>query len=123
MEEPVMEEAVMEEPMAAEAEAMAEPMMESAVGGDINSQPPGHFAVQVVASSNIKNLKAFAQRNQISDEWVAETSVDGKTWFVLLQGVYPTISEAKEALEQASITLDTSPWVRSVGSLQAVMIQ
>ena len=137
--EPVAEEAIMEEPVGTEAEveamAMAEPepepmmeepepmMAETVVGGDLNSQPPGYFAVQVVASSNMENLKAFAQRNQLSDEWVAETSVNGKTWFVLLQGVYPTMSEAKAALEQASATLDTSPWVRSVGSLQAVMIQ
>jgi len=137
--EPVAEEAIMEEPVATEAEEMAmaelepepepmmeepEPMMEATVvGGDLNSQPPGHFAVQVVASSNMENLKAFAQRNQLSDEWVAETSVNGKTWFVLLQGVYPTMSEAKAALEQVSATLDTSPWVRSVGSLQSVMIQ
>ena len=125
-EEPMMEEPMMEEPVDAESEAMVEqePMMEaSMVGGDINSQPPGHFAVQVVASSNMGNLNAFAKRHQISDEWVAETNVNGKTWFVLLQGVYPTMSEAKAALEQVSVSLDTSPWVRSVGSLQAVIIQ
>lgn len=135
--EPVAEEPIMEEPVDTEAEAMAmaepepEPMMEepepmmaaTVVGGDLNSQPPEYFAVQVVASSNMENLNAFAQRNQLSDEWVAETSVNGKTWFVLLQGVYPTMSEAKAALEQVSATLDTSPWVRSVGSLQSVMIQ
>jgi DamX protein len=120
--EPVAEEPMMEEAMAEEAEMVAEPVA-SGIGGDINSQPPGHYALQVVASSNMGNLKAFAERHQISDEWVAETTVNGKVWFVLLQGIYPTMDEAKVALEQASAGLDTSPWVRSVGSLQAVMIQ
>ena len=120
MEEPVMEEAAVE----AEPVMEEEPVMEQAVaGGSIGSQPAGHYAVQVVASSNMENLKAFAGRHQISDELVAETSVDGKTWFVLLQGVYPTMDEAKAALEQVGDSLETSPWIRSIGSLQAAMIQ
>lgn len=125
-EEPVMAEPVMEESMPMESEAVMEaepePMM-AAVGGDINSQPPEYFAVQVVASSNMENLQAFASRHQFLEEWVAQTSVDGKTWFILLQGVYPTMEEAASALAQVSQSLDTSPWIRSVGSLQSVIVQ
>lgn len=124
-EEPAMEEPVMEESVMMEEEPVeAEPVMAASVtGGSIASQPAEYFALQVVASSNMENLKAFASMNQFSEEWVAETSVDGKTWYVLLQGVYPTNEEAKAALEQVSLTLETSPWIRSIGSLQAVMIQ
>jgi len=118
-EEPMMEEPMMEEPIGAETVSV----VESGVSGDIPSQPPGHFALQVVASSNMGNLKAFADAHQFSDKWVAETTVNGKVWFVLLQGIYPTMDEAKQALEQVGAGLDTSPWIRSVGSLQAVMMQ
>jgi septal ring-binding cell division protein DamX len=124
--EPVMEVAMMEEPImeaavTMETEAVAEPVI--LMGGDISAQPAEYFAVQVVASSNMENLQAFVNLHHFSAEWIAETSVDGKTWFVLLQGVYATMDEASMALQQVSVNLDTSPWVRSVGSLQAVMIQ
>lgn len=113
------------ETMAPEEPAMMEPapmMMESA-DGDIASQPPGYFTVQLVASSSMKNLNAFVQRHNLSDRWVAETIVDGKNWFVLLSGVYATRDEAAAALADARATLDTSPWIRTVGSVQAVMIK
>jgi septal ring-binding cell division protein DamX len=117
--EPVMEpEPVVE----AEPEPVEEEPAMTATGGSISSQPAGHYAVQVCASSSMENLMAFAKNNQLSDEWTAETSVDGKIWFVLLQGIYPTMDEAKAAMVHVE-TLETSPWVRSVGSLQAVIAQ
>jgi len=105
-------------PMAGMAE---EPMMGSGQPGDIRSQPPGYYTVQLVASSNMKNLMAFTRRNNLSDQWVAETNVNGKTWYVLLSGVYATRDEAQAALADARAKLTTSPWIRSVGSVQAVM--
>ncbi len=104
------------------AEVEPEPEMSAAMGGDISSQLADYYAVQVCASSSMENLMAFAKNNQLSDQWTAETSVDGKTWFVLLQGIYPTRDEAKAAMVEVE-SLETTPWVRSVGSLQAVIIQ
>ena len=108
----------LEEPMG-DVEPMAEPV---AVGGGLAEQPAGMFAVQVVASSSMEQLTAFANANQLSDEWVAETIVDGKVWFVLMSGVYATKSEAEQALEGLQ-GLETQPWIRSVGSVQSAMSQ
>ncbi len=116
--EPV--EAVEPEPVESMAE---EPVMEAGAAGDIHSQPPGYYAVQLVASSNMKNLTAFTRRHNLSDQWVAETNVGGRTWFVLLSGVYATREEANAALADARAMLDTGPWIRTVGSLQSVMVQ
>jgi septal ring-binding cell division protein DamX len=113
----------MEEPMMVDEPMMVEEPMMMASGGDIRSQPPGYFAVQVVASSSMKNLLAFAKRNGFSEQWTAETNVNGVTWYVLLQGIYPTMADAKAALAEVSANLDTRPWIRSVGSLQSVMMQ
>ena len=99
-----------------------EPMMAAGTAGDIRSQPPGYYTVQLVASSSMKNLMAFTQRHNLSDQWIAETNVNGKTWFVLLSGVYASKQEASAALSDARAQLDTSPWIRTVGSLQAVMV-
>ncbi|MCW8933678.1 MAG: SPOR domain-containing protein [Gammaproteobacteria bacterium] len=110
--------AVMDEPMA-EPVMMAEPAA-IAVSGSLAEQPASMFAVQVVASSTMDQLSYFARQNNLSQEWVAETSVDGKVWFVLMSGVYSTKAEAEQALDGLQ-GLGTQPWIRTVGSIQAVM--
>jgi len=116
---------IMEEPM---SEPMAEPVMEieepamAMVGGSLADQPASMFAVQVVASSSMDQLNYFASQNNLSQEWVAETTVDGKVWFVLMSGVYATKAEAEQALDGLQ-GLGTQPWIRTVGSVQAVMGQ
>ena len=115
--QPVMP-VVMEEPVVEAAPARQVAM---ATGGDIASQPAGYFAVQVCASRTMKQLATFAKRHNLSDQWTAQTTVRGETWFVLLEGVYATREEARDALSRVSGQVDTRPWIRSVGSLQAVM--
>ena len=117
----VESEGVVEEPMA-EPEYAMEEKSATAVSGSLSEQPASMFAVQVVASSSMDQLNYFVQQNQLSDEWVAETSVDGKVWFVLMSGVYGTKAEAEQALEGLQ-ELGTQPWIRAVGSVQSVMSQ
>ncbi len=115
------EEPPMDEPMA-EPEPIVEEASAVAVGGGLAAQPANMYAVQVVASSSMDQLNFFASQNQLSDEWVAETVVDGRTWFVLMSGVYATKDEAEQALTGLQ-ELGTDPWIRTVGSVQAVMSQ
>ncbi|MFW2374268.1 MAG: SPOR domain-containing protein [Gammaproteobacteria bacterium] len=103
-------------------------MVESTVNvmpqaGDLRSVPANYFTVQVCASSSMENLRFFARQHNLSAQWAARTNVNGKNWYVLLLGVYPTRGEAVSALADVRNRLDTTPWVRSMGSLQAVMIQ
>jgi len=117
--EPMAQPDSMEPPM---AEAPAEPAADSMVsGGSLAQQPENYYAVQVVASSSMKNLQNFAQAHGISDQWVTETTVDGKNWYILLSGIYPDKQQAQAALDEMRIKLDTSPWIRTVGSVKAVM--
>jgi DamX protein len=134
VEESMYAEPVYAEPMPMSGEVMpmeavaAEPaMMEpvapeevAPVAGDLSAQPAEYFVVQVVASSTMAQLNDFANANSMSNDWVAETNVNGKTWYVLILGVYPTKSEADQALASVS-NMGTQPWVRSVRSLQSVM--
>lgn len=101
----------------------AEPVLPEAgmvMPGNLSAQSPNAFVVQVVASSTMKQLTDFARKHQLSDEWVAETTVNGKVWHVLLLGVYADRAAAEQALQTVK-DLDTRPWIRTVGSLQAVM--
>lgn len=116
--DPMMAEMVVEEPAPMEMMPEPEPML---ITGDIASVPANEFTVQVVASSSMENLMHFARQNNLSDEWTAKTSVNGKIWYVLLLGVYPDKQQAADALNSVRGRLDTSPWIRTVGSLQAVM--
>ena len=84
----------------------------------LSGTPADHFAVQVVASSSVENLNAFATKYGLSNELTAQVTVNDKTWTVLLLGTYPTLEAAKEALTSIQDKVDTSPWIRSVGSLQ-----
>lgn len=104
------------------------PMVESTMNaqletGNLRSVPTNYFTVQVCASSSMENLRFFARQHNLSDQWAARTNVNGKNWYVLLLGVYPSRGEAVTALGSVRNRLDTTPWVRSMGSLQAVMIQ
>ena len=110
---PVMEEPVMMEPV-------QEEIMPMSAGSSLAEVPASHFAVQVVASSTMENLTAFANQYQLSDQWVAETTVEGRVWYVLMLGVYPSKVEAEQALGSVQ-SMETQPWIRTVGSLQAVM--
>lgn len=126
--EPMHEEAMPVESGMYQSESVsmepAEPVLPEAgvvvMPGNLATQSANAFVVQVVASSTMKQLNDFARKHQLSDEWVAETSVNGKTWHVLLLGVYPDRAAAEQALQTVK-DLDTRPWVRTVGSLQAVM--
>lgn len=116
--EPALPEMVMlDEPVVAKSPAR----QNMAAGGDLSSQPADYFAVQVCASRSMKQLGTFAKRHNLSAQWTAQTTVKGETWYVLLEGVYATRDEAKAALAQVSGQVDTRPWIRSIGSLQAVM--
>jgi len=117
-----IEEPPMDEPYVEPEPVVEEEPAPVAAGGGLAAQPSGMYAVQVVASSSMDQLNFFASQNQLSDEWVAETVVDGRTWFVLMSGVYATKGEAEQALTGLQ-ELGTDPWIRTVGSVQAVMAQ
>lgn len=115
----VIEEAVVEpEPAPIIEESV--PMMQS-VAGDIMTQPADYFVVQLCASSTMDKLLKFARRYNLPEQWTTQTNVQGKTWYILMQGVYPTRTEAESALSFVrGQGLPTKPWIRSVASVQAV---
>jgi len=111
-----------DEPAAEVIIAEAEPVADTAVqAGDIASLPAEQFAVQVVASSSMENLLAFASAHNIADDWTAKTMVGDKVWYILLSGIYASKAEAQGALADVATQLDTAPWIRNVGSIQEIM--
>jgi len=112
-----VEEIMINEPA---AEVMTEEPVTEVPSNNISEIPADHFAVQLVASSTTENLTAFATRHDLSSDLTAQITVDGKIWHILLLGTYPTLAEAKEALAGINDKLTTSPWIRTIGSVQNI---
>lgn len=88
---------------------------------EILGQPADYYTVQVMASVDVDRVYKFAEQHQLSVRYIVPTYRDGVTWHVLLLDVYPTLADAKAALQEASYTLPTKPWIRSVGSVQKLI--
>ena len=83
--------------------------------------PESFWAVQLIALSSKESLEAYARQHGLRGMSAAEISANGKTFYVLLLGIY----ESKEIAIEASADLGPpfeSPWIRSVGSLQKAML-
>lgn len=105
-------------PVEVEAPLVAEEPM--ATGG-IMDYPANYYTVQLMASVDIDRVYRFADKNQVSTQYVVATMRDGVTWHVLLLDVYPDYSSAVAAKDEIAPILATQPWVRSVGSVQKIM--
>ncbi len=108
------------EPAPIEVEA-AVVVEEPATTGGIMDFPANYFTVQLMASVDLDRVYRFADKNQISTQYVVATVRDGVTWHVLLLDVYPDYNSAVAAKDDIAPLLTTQPWIRSVGSIQKIM--
>ena len=116
--EPVQEVAAVvdEAPVAAESAPAA-----MGAEQEIMNQPADYYTLQLMASVDIDRVYKFAEKNQLSVRYVVPTMRDGVTWHVLLLDIYPDLSSAKIARDEMTGVLKTSPWIRSLGSIQKLM--
>ncbi|MCW8854358.1 MAG: hypothetical protein OQK76_04780 [Gammaproteobacteria bacterium] len=110
------------EPVVEEAPVAAEPAP-AAMGAEqeIMNQPANYYTLQLMASVDIDRVYKFAEQNQLSVRYVVPTMRDGVTWHVLLLDIYPDLASAKLARDEMSGVLKTSPWIRTLGSIQKLM--
>ncbi len=102
-----------EEPVVAE---------EPVATGGIMDYPANYYTVQLMASVDLDRVYRFAEQSNVSTQYVVATVRDGVTWHVLLLDVYPDYSSAVAAKDEIAPSLTTQPWVRSVGSIQKIML-
>lgn len=120
-------EAVVEEPAAPvvaarkPASVVAAETVSADTGGDFKNVPASYFTVQVIASNDENYVYSFAKKQRLSTQYVIPTMRNGKTWYVLLLDVYADKAAAKAALDDAATSLPNKPWMRTVGSVQALM--
>lgn len=118
-------EPVVLEPVAMPVETVIESesyIEEVAQDDSIWSVPSDHFAVQVYASSSTDNMDRYKVNNGLEDLTSIKTDRNGQPIYVLIS-LHEDRSSANEAAENLELIVGSKPWVRSVGSLQAVVAE
>jgi septal ring-binding cell division protein DamX len=109
---PVELDPVYEPPMQAE---------ETSQDDGILALPSSHFAVQVYASSSTDNMDKYKSNNGLEDLTAVKTDRNGAPIYVLIS-LHEDRNSADEAASNLEMIIGSKPWVRSVGSLQAVVM-
>lgn len=89
----------------------------AAAGQNVSVQnaPASHFTLQLSSASRADTLKAYAKQNNLTHSWVYETKRDGKSWYVLVTGVYASSAEAKQAIAALPAEVQAKkPWVKPI---------
>ncbi len=85
----------------------------------IMSLPASQFTVQLLGASSRSNVEAFVQRNSASPLYWFESQNQGRPWYVVIHGSYPSRAAATSAASGLSGELGRlQPWVRSIGAVQ-----
>jgi len=86
------------------------------------SQEPAHYTIQVLGVSYEKSMLEFINKNQLlkkNEIAFYESTFNGKPWFQLLYGIYPTRQDARLAAEKLPENIrQTGPWIRRLSGVQ-----
>ncbi len=86
--------------------------------------PEDFYTVQLMAMSSAEALEAYVNEHGLQGMSAARVERDGRLYYVLLLGIYETAEQARDAAAELPPSLaGTSPWVRTVGSLQAAVVR
>ncbi|WP_409158763.1 SPOR domain-containing protein [Pectobacterium sp. B2J-2] len=102
-------------PVASKPAANAKAAPAAGQNVSVQNAPASHFTLQLSSASRADTLKAYAKQNNLTHSWVYETKRDGKSWYVLVTGVYASSAEAKQAI--ATLPADVQakkPWVKPI---------
>ena len=81
-----------------------------------------HYTVQVVSASNRANIAAAAQ-GLSGRYWIVPSTRNGRPWYVLVYGDFPSRQAAMNAAAQVptSVSQGASPFARRISEVQAEM--
>lgn len=85
----------------------------------IQSAPANYYTLQLSSASQPTTLNAYVCKQKLSQYWIYETRRNGTPWYVLVKGVYPSLSQAKNAITRLPINVQAQkPWVRKIGEVK-----
>ena len=86
---------------------------------------PTHYTLQVLSHTNGASVRRYLESNFAAGEaGIFAFELDGKTWFTLVYGDYPSYAEAVAAGEALAGRLGgQKPWVRKIAIVQKAAIR
>ncbi|ABC32617.1 uncharacterized protein conserved in bacteria [Hahella chejuensis KCTC 2396] len=88
----------------------------------LQSQASTAWTIQLLGSLHKESVQTFLRREGDTQDFYVKSLYQGKDWYVVLRGVYPSIEQAKEALAQLPQPLvEQGAWVRSISGLQGLV--
>ena len=108
------------EPAAAPA-----PKVELTPVATLTKKPRNHYSIQLMGASNTKAVDQFVAEHGLAGKvWVYQTKFRGSPWYVVLQGDYAGLSQAKSAIRKLSPELlKGQPWPKSFAQVQKELKQ
>jgi len=106
------------------AEADADPVVQVLESPNwILVQNPDQYTVQMSASTERKSVEEFLDRNELDPpNSIFSFTRKGVTWYALVHGLYPSIDDARAAIERMPATARTNqPWIRAIKRIQAAL--
>jgi DamX protein len=83
------------------------------------AQDPKTYTIQIMAAHDPENLHNFVQQSALNEVKMFKTSYQGRAWYVLVYGIYPSRSAAEQELQ--NLQADSKPWVRSLSGIQTLI--
>jgi len=85
-----------------------------------NRQSQDHYTIQLAASIEPRLIEAFKKHIQLKTQYADTVSIhDGKQWYAVIYGSYPTVREAKQAISQFPDSWKTwKPWIKKFSTVK-----
>jgi DamX protein len=87
----------------------------------LQNQHPDDYTLQIIGGQREASIRQFAAANRLEGQSaILKTARDGKVWYVLVYGAYPSRAAASQALAQLPAKVRAAkPWPRSIATVQA----
>ena len=90
----------------------------------VATQNPKYYTLQLASSTNQQLIDKYYRENELEGHaGYYRSKREGEEWFALVYGAYPSVQDAKDAIETLPQDLKKwSPWVRNIKSIHRIML-
>lgn len=91
----------------------------------LTTQNPAWYTLQLASSTNRQLIEKYYQENNLAGKaGYYRSRREGEDWFALVYGAYPSVQDAKDAIDQLPEDLKKwSPWVRNINSIHRITVR
>ena len=90
----------------------------------VAAQNPNYYTLQLASSTNQALIEKYYSENELTGKaGYYRSRRAGEDWYALVYGAYPTVQDAKDAIDNLPVDLKKwSPWVRNIKSIHKIMV-